>query len=261
MKVKIISLLLIVGIISFPITACDFVDDLVQDSPLKRTMELLPDDISGFVYINIETSRTDSDLSDFYDDAFGDDFEDMVEEKMGIYASEINTLVGAYNEDTYDQWGIFEGDFDLDDFRYAMEDNGFDEDEYHDVETWSDDYDYYAVLGNMIIRGGEEDSIRRSIRLSEGSGTSMYDNEDFSDVAKRLPDGIMVALTSDMGLLKSQDEYEDYLVMGISFSKVSGLGDMLEVKVCVKFGSERRAERNLRSIEEDLVMDPYEYYI
>ena len=241
MKVKIISLLLIVGIISFPITACNFVDDLVQDSPLKRAMELLPDDISMFTYFNIETFRTDPDLKDYYDIAFGDDFEDYAEEEIGIYGYEIDTISTATNG-FFDQWGIFEGDFNLDDFRYTMEDNGFDEDAYHDVETWSDDYEHYAVLGNMIIRVEEEDNIRSTIRLSKGSGTSMYDNEDISDVAKRLPDGIMVILI--------QNEAEDYLVMGTSFSKVSS--DILEVKICVKYGNERRAESNLQAIEEDL---------
>ncbi len=234
MKIKIIGVLVALGVLSSLTVGCG----QGATSSIKGIMELLPYDVTQFMYMDIKALRADPDYRDIYDE-MRYDISDGIRDEMGQYFLDVDAITWAN-----DKYGLIEGDFDFDDFRYAMEDNDYDEGVYRGVEIWSDGYDAYALINNMIVYCTDEDDIRQIIRLSKGSGSSMYDNEDYTDVLNRIPSGVFILLT--------QDEYEEYRCGGISLGKVSGADDILEFIVCAKFGSERRAEENMRDLEEEM---------
>ena len=239
MKIKIIGALIALGILSVLIAGCG----QGAGGAIKGMMKVLPDDIEYFTYFDVKSMRTDRDLRDLYDELKYEMDADSMDDETGLYFSDADAIVGAISED-YDEWVIITGDFDFDDFRDAMEDNGYDEDEYRGVEVWSDGYDAYALINNMVVFCDNEDRIRDAIRLSIGSGSSMYDNEDYADVLSKIPAGIYVMLM--------QNEYEEYSYTGGTLSKVSGADDILEFNACFKYSSERRAEDDMRELEDGM---------
>jgi len=178
---------------------------------------------------------------------FGLDIDDSMTEENGIQPSEVHSVVVAYErarEVAEIGWGFLAGELDVSEFRYAMDENGYEEDVYRDVETWSDGYDFYAVLDNMIILATQGDRIRTSINLAADSSASLHDNENFVGVLERLPAGIFVVL--------EQPEDEDYRVGGLTYSMVPGSDDIMEVTGCFKYMSEGGAQDDMRPLEEEL---------
>ncbi len=237
MKTRIIGIIIILGVLISLITGC-FRE---AHSSVKEMMEVLPDDIFAFMSIDLEALRADDDLEDIYDSMWGS--EDELSEELGIYPSEINTIAVAYSYD-YDMWGFIKGDYYIDEILDTFEDKGYGHDEYRGVEIWSADYEVFAFLGNMLVTAGSEDSLRASIRISTGEGTSMYSNEDYRDVLNRLPAGIITMLM--------QEEYEEYLAAGFTMRKSTGTNDTMEINGCFKFSSEQEAKNNIQQMEDDL---------
>lgn len=238
MRIRIAAVVVALGIVGALMPACSS----GAGGALKGIMEVLPDDVSYFSYFDVEAMRTDRNYRDMYD-KMRDDLGDSLLDDLGQYSRDVDSVAFAYSEDSYAYWGVITGDLDVDEFRYAMEENGYDEDDYRDVEVWSDGYEAYSLINNMIVFVDEEDEIRSAIRLADDSAGSMYDDEDYRDVLSRLPSGVYTVL--------GQDDYEEYRSYGISIGS-SGDDDVLAFTACFKFSSERRAEDNMRDLEEEM---------
>ena len=237
MRVKIIGVLVALGILISLTAGCGG----GASSIIKEIMQLLPDDTDYLMYADIASLRSDRDFEDQYDD-----LESMFEydlDMIGLDASDVDSVTFAVSDDYYCEWTFITGDFDLDDFRDALEDDYYDEDEYRGVEIWSDGYDAYALIDDMIVYCDDEDALEDAIKRSVGEGSSsMYDDEDFADVFNQTPSGVLVGI--------GEGGWSEYRCVGFSFSKASR--DSVELNACFKFSSAGKAEDYERDIEDEV---------
>ena len=243
MKTKIFSLGLVVAVLTSSILGCG-----AKVSPLVEFVKLLPNDTNTIVYIDVSTMSKDPDLADMYD-SLQDEWVGF-EEDFGIALPSVNILAIAYYEDGAAV--VIKGDFDFDSVHNALrnqESQGFAEDEYKSVEVWIGKDYTVAFPDGMYVMGSSLDTVKNFIELSQGDGTSMYDDEHVKSIVDRLPAGINT-------LLQNEDVVSiggvQYLAGGISLIKSSSIEGTLELKGWYKFGSAADAEAGLADLEDYL---------
>jgi len=206
-----------------------------MDSALK----LLPDDVSEIWCIDIEKLQSDRNMNELLDDFLDKVDSEEMEDAIGVYPLDLSIMIIASSDNGL--WLVFKGDFDPDDVRFALEDMDFEEDQYRDIEVWDGDF-ALAFIDDMVVISEDMDSIRKAIRLNEGSGSSVYDDEYYGEIIDRLPSGVITIL-SNAGAFNSR---ADGIVIN---SLTSGA---LEFTGWYIFSSERRAEANLFDIEDEM---------
>ena len=253
MKLKVIASVIIVSlmlsaVLNYATVGCAGVE---RASPLVEIIELVPDDVTKFCCFDIDSWRVDADLEDLYDDFRSEIGAEKMEEVIGISLLDVNLIARAFIDGA--SWLIIKGRFDLDDVRDALEDRGWEQDEYRRVEVWYNPRGHkdVAFLEDMVIIG-EPRNVKASIRLSQGKGTSMYGNEDVNSVVRKLRGGIITEILS-------KEEAGPALALGISINKLDE--ETLKVTGWFKFENERTAESKLRALQTNLERELNALYI
>lgn len=188
--------------------------------------KMMPDGINRFTFIDTEAIRGDDNLEYVYEAVEGNF--DYTLDILGIDFDDVNSVAWASDP------VILNGNFDLDDVREELDENGWEADEYKDVEIWKQDlgYEWIALMGSYIIAGLEE-GVKNSIEVIEEEEGSIQYDRDFKDVVDMLPDGLSI-------LYSTYEEYEDQEASGISIQKINN--DTLRTTAVYKFQDEDAAE-------------------
>lgn len=223
--IALISLLVLVG----ASTNCS-----LQNADATDMTKKIPEDADSFFFIDIDELRSDDDLEDFYENL--EDVYGYWSENFDIDLDDIDSLA------MYGSTILIEGDFNLDDIREELEDLGYNDDEYKDVEVWKSDngYSWVAMKGNLIIMGSEE-SVKDCIKVIEEGEDSLRDDKDCKDVMDRLPGGIFV-------MYDTVEEYQGLEASGVSIQTKDE--DTLKVTAIFKFEDEDAAEDAMDEIED-----------
>lgn len=238
MKVRIIAMVMMLVVLGSLVAGCGS----SGGGQLVGIMKVLPYDVAEVTYVDIKAIAEDPDLEDMYgslQDSFGE-----LQEEVGIDFSDLHAMAYGYGEAGI--LVILKGKFDIDEFRSALKDTDTEEDEYRGLEIWTKDNTTLAFLEEMLIFG-DMDTVKVSIRVSQGEETSMYDDEDVKAVIDKLPAGIMIFLQGEEALYNI-----DGLVGGVSIRKSADGEGTLEIKGWYKFRSETSAEAALADLEDYL---------
>lgn len=205
-------------------------------------MKKVPEDMEFLMLLDINAVRTDDDLKAIYED---EDFQRTYSEHF-LDIEDIDRV-------GFGSVVLYEGEFDLDDVREWLESNGYDEEEYKDVEIWEweDWYSRSVALMSGLIIAGEIDDVKDCIDVIEEGEDSLYDDRDIKDVVDRLPDGFMASVGySSSGLYW---HYDDIEATGTSMAKHDS--DSFEVTWIVKFEAEATVEDTIDGIRQDMEND------
>ena len=206
-------------------------------------MDLIPGDAHGGMYLDFKSMREDKDLSAVYEGMAVGQFE-WGEEIVGVSASQVDFMV------SYGAGVVFGGSFNDDKVREALGELEFEEGTYEDAELWTG---YHGELGEgavAILKGGliygEPDTVKRHMRVINGTEASLYQAEDIEQVMDRLPgwSPIMLMLQCE---LPEQMGFSDALALAMAFSKADK--DNLKLAVIIEFESESAATEGLTGAE------------
>jgi len=174
----------------------------------KGVMKQLPGSES-FSYIDYKTLRTDKDLAPIWETAV------KYGKLEGYGIRELNFL-GVSGDVSLA--GV---EFDLEEVRYKLDDEGFHKGAYMGEEVWKKGgylltTEVVALLGDKIITG-DEYSVQNAIRVIKGEKASLYEsNPKMALIADKLPDGFFVMITGTAAYSK----YRDLQAMGTSVQKM-----------------------------------------
>ena len=217
-------------------------------SSAKDMAKMTPDDKSVLVYMNLQTMRDDKDLEDIYEKMAESLDED--EDNPGVDINTINYVaimitssLTSMTPGNMKGLVIIGGNFDLGDVREELEDQGCEEDKYKGVEFWTEeDNDATAVFKDMLI-GGDDKSVKNCIKVMKGDRTSLYDDDDVKEVIDKLPDGIVIVVSTECS-------YENAPAGGFVLIKEDE--DTVKWKGVIKFDDEDDAEDTKSNIKREL---------
>ena len=131
--------------------------------------EEIPAQLDNFVPIPVPSITDDYDPIDWKDD-WRDDWEDDSED-VGFILDEVEAIMVVEGSASY---AVITGSFLLGDLRDSLEDAGYEEDQYRDLEIWQDRGDAVGVLesgGNRVAIGGDVDDVQTVLRaIDRGQG-------------------------------------------------------------------------------------------
>ena len=131
--------------------------------------EEIPAQLDNFVPISVPSITDDYDPIDWKDD-WRDDWEDDSED-AGFILDEVEAIMVVEGSASY---AVITGSFLLGDLRDSLEDAGYEEDQYRDLEIWQDRGDAVGVLesgGNRVAIGGDVDDVQTVLRaIDRGQG-------------------------------------------------------------------------------------------
>jgi len=208
------------------------------ENPAKSVMKQLPED-TYFTYIDLKTLREDKDLAPLWESL--EESESAELERIGIELEELDFSGGSGSI------VLVGGDFDLENIRYKLDDEGYDESRYRDVEIWEKGGWWgkkcVALLGDKIIIGSES-SVKDAIRVMKGEKKSFYErNSEMASIMDRLPSGFMVAIMPGGG------EYKGLESMGSSIQKMNAR--RLKIQSIFMFDDKYSA----KNAEDDIIED------
>jgi len=256
MKKVIVAVFLVVLIISGLLVGCS-----AKISPLVEFVKLLPYGTNSIVYIDVGTMAEDPNLTDMYS-SFRDKWIEL-EEDWGISISSVRVLGLAYSIDSAAV--IIKGDFNLNDVRNALQKSqkipDLTEDVYEGVSIWTGDSYILAFPEDMFIMGSSIENVKTFIELSQGKGTSIYDDELIKTIVDRLPTGINTMIQKGNGaptFIPKGDVPPDvsiryglqYLAGGISLMKSTNAEGTLYLEGWYKFESAAAAEAGMAGLED-----------
>jgi hypothetical protein len=213
------------------------------DKDAIAIMKKLPKGTDSFMFMDMKTMRTDDDLKDLYD-TFSQDSGDM-------------TMMGGMSMEDVDffamgdQVFIMEGTFDLAELRAALEEDGFEKDEYQGVEIWGA-YGYTAVLvdNGCTIMASDTDA-EDCIDAIKGKSDSLYEDEDVADDMSKLPgDSLVVVWGGGSESLLTDEGYSGLEATGISMSKKDA--DELQLTAMMRFKDAASAKDVMAEVKTDL---------
>ena len=204
------------------------------ESPAKSLMKQLPED-TNFIYIDLKTLREDKDLAPLWESF--EEAESAELERIGIEPEELDFSGGSSSI------VLVGGDFDLENIRYKLDDEGYDESRYRDVEIWESWRNCVALLGDKIIIGSES-SVKDAIRVMKGERKSFYERDsEMASIMDRLPSGFIVMIMPGGG------EYKGLESMGSSIQKINAR--RLKIQSIFMFDDEYSA----KNAEDDIIED------
>jgi len=203
----------------------------------KDVMNLLPESAS-FLYIDYKTLRADKDLAPVWKEAIR---EYAGLEKYGVSKlSFLGVSGGVY---------LAGGDFELEEIRYELDDNGFHKGAYMGEEIWKKEgyqTEAVALLGDKIIWGNEY-GVQDAIRVIKGEKASLYEsNPKMARIADKLHGGFLVMIMS----APAYSKYKDLEAMGTSIQKISEW--KLKVQSVFLFDDKYSAGNAVDDIRSDL---------
>jgi len=202
----------------------------------KDVMKQLPESAS-FSYIDYKSLRTDKDLAPLWEMA--GEYGSL--EKYGVRGLNFLGISG----EVY----LAGGEFDLEEVRYRLDDEGFHKGAYMGDEVWKKEgypAEAIALLGDKII-GGNEYGVQNAIRVIKGEKASLYEsNPKMSRVTDKLPGGFFVMITGTTAYSK----YKDLEAMGTSVQKMDEW--RLKVQSVYLFDNKYSAGNAVDDISSDL---------
>jgi hypothetical protein len=237
MKIKIITIVLVLAVLASSITACK-----PKDSYLVQVMKLVPEDTYVVTCSDLKQMTEDPDFTAIYNSMISS----LSYQTVGVAVSDISVL--AYIETDYlEDIFVLIGDFDLEEARDALTTGDFVEGEYRGIEIWTDEYeDAVAFIGNMVV-SGYSDEVEACIRRHKNEESSMYDNKEMKSIAARLPSGVI-------SVIFGPDYFYDIEILagGICVHNQQRDDEVLDITGWFKFDSEASAEAAMEDIEDAL---------
>ncbi len=175
-------------------------------------MKKLPQGAANFMFVDIKTMRTDTDLKDLYSS-----FSGSIGDMGGVTAmSPADLDFFAAGGDVY----MMQGNVDLAKLRQYLKDSGFDQSDYQGIEMWEAMTYGMAVDGNTIIAGTTTD-LEDCIDAIKGKAKSFYDDSKIKgDISKLPSNGLMVIWgTSTQTVLGEDGNYAGLEAVAASVAK------------------------------------------
>ena len=251
MRLKTTMILLLVFVASLTLlaagSACDLGDNGdggAASEAMLNMMKRVPDDVAMFMFYDVEGIQAEDDWADM----FGEEW-DMSDAGIDVDTEDIEAFAMAMTED-FGTIILIEGNFDADEIGDALEDAGYDDATYNDVDIWvMEEYGFseaVALLDGLLI-AGTEDSVKDCIDVIEDGDDSLYDNEDFKDASDHIGDGLLAVLVGGEDVA---GEYDGGEVMGMSFDAKDS--DTAKVTGVMVFEDADAADDAMDEIEDDL---------
>ena len=204
-------------------------------------MERVPWDTNPLVITDVADLRSDSYLGGLYTawkDALGHQME-----IHGIDSSDVGLSASGGG------LSLYEGDFDLVEVRYELEDRDYSEYEYKDVEVWQKPRgnEWVALMNGLIVIGSKE-SVQDCLTVIREEAGSLSDRQDARDVIDRLPDGVIMQIGSVEPL--SLLGIFDLEAWGMSVNKKDA--ETIEIIAVYKFDDEDAAHDAMDGLEDIL---------
>ena len=213
------------------------------DEDVAAMMKKMPRGTDMFAYFDVDALRSDNDLAPVAEAVM--EGWDEVFETLGIPLDDIDAA-GLAGEETL----VFDGSFDLDDIRDALEDGGMDDDEYLDMELWEAGIVGVALVSEDCIIFQTDGDIEDCVDAMQGKRASVYDDEDITETVGRLPAGIMVMYGQEGAELFGEFDFDDLEATASSIGKKDS--DTLSVVMVYQFEDEDAADDALEEIEDGL---------
>ncbi len=208
--------------------------------------EMVPDDAEVLAIIDVEQlagDRVFNDVLDELDDDYGRALDDM-----GIDFDSVSEL-GIVTTSDFDRVFMVSGGFDREEIEEELDDMDYRDDLYRDVPIWEGDRNW-SIVGILndetLVLTYDEDIVKDFIRTSEEPAQSLWRDETISSVRKRLPDAFIRTLILDC----EDDDLDGCESSAISVGKSDS--STFGVTWTSKFNSERRAERAMDVIEDEM---------
>lgn len=210
---------------------------------LAGLAKIAPQDAETIFFIDSNKLKSDTDFGDIYED-MKESFDYEVTTGSGADIMDFDDIhcLGLVLIDSSSVVYV-SGDFHLEFIRDLLEDEGYEQDEYLDVEIWYDYDDAVAIHGDTLIIG-YEDGVKSSIEAISDPQASVYsNNEGIRDVIGELSSGLFSMVTDDAYFPGAE-------ALGMSFSKEDA--ESMKFSGCFVFDDSESAEDSLDSIEGDL---------
>ena len=168
-------------------------------------------------------------------------------EHLGINDEDIDHFVTVtWNSGAVD---VVQGDFELDDIRYELEDAGFEEDTYRGYEVWEfPQRGGMALLDGYIVAAASIDSVESVLKnLYNGSGSlarADADN-DMKRMLGKLDDGFQIQ--AQLGNRCQVERCRGYV---FALTEADENAERFTVRFALLFGNERSAERAADDYDE-----------
>ena len=208
----------------------------------KSALDLVPDDAEAVRRSNVREILAVDFLADelFPNGVFH-------AEHLGISDEDIDRLVTAtWNSGAVD---VIEGDFQLDDIRYELEDAGFEEDSYRGYEVWEfPQGGGMALLNGYIVAAtsvGSVESVLKNLYNGSGSLARADDDNDMKRLFDELDDGFQVQ--AQLGSLCQVERCQGYV---FALTEADESAERVTVRFALLFGNERAAERAADDYDE-----------
>lgn len=213
------------------------------DKDAIAIMKKLPKATETFMFVDMKTMRSDDDLEDLFD-SFSDDSGDMGD-MFGVKMDDVDFV--AFAGEMY----VMEGSFDLAEVREALEDSGFEKDDYEGVEIW-EAFGFSLVLvdsGCVIMASGTD--AEDCVDAIKGKADSLYEDEDVSDDMAKLPgDGLVVVWSGGSEGFITEEGYAGLEATAVSMSKKDA--DELQMTAMLRFKDAASAGDAMDEVKDDL---------
>ena len=216
------------------------------DKDAIAIMKKLPKGTDSFMFVDMKTMRSDDDLEDLFD-SFSEDSGDMGD-MFGVKMDDVDFV--AFAGEMY----VMEGSFDLAEVREALEDSGFEKDDYEGVEIW-EAFGFSLVLvdsGCVIMASGTD--AEDCVDVIKGKADSLYEDEDVSDDMAKLPgDALVVGWGGGSESLLTDEGYAGLEATAVSMSKKDS--DEMQATAVMRFKDAASAKDAMDEVEKDMKED------
>lgn len=208
-------------------------------------MKRVPDNFTMFMFYDVEGIGANEDWEDMLgdlDDTGG----------MEVDMDEVDVMASGMTAE-FDMIMLMEGSFD--DPTDGLEMAGYTSETYNGVDVWVVGEGAFsnamAFWDNLFVMGSE-DAVKDCIDVIEDGEDSLYDNDDYGDVADRLGDGLIAMLMEAEGI----PDMEDAEVFGMSYAAKDS--NTAKVKGVVAFVDEDAANAAMDDVEGQLEHENWE---
>jgi hypothetical protein len=223
-------------------------------------MAQLPEGGYGYIFADAGAMLDNETMQDLYD-SYGDLLE-QVEEKLGVSLDQVTEA--ATNGEVI----LIKGNFVLEDITDRLEEAGYQEDQYNDVEIWESsgqgNTTAVAFIDNTLVVVGSEGEVEDCIDTIKGEAASLAENEDLRDMLDRLPDGVVVGCAEVPAEIRIALSYYGYSYLGNIDVAGASVGfkdsENLLLTVMLKFDSRADADEARDAIKGD-IEDAIETYL
>jgi hypothetical protein len=207
---------------------------------MLNMMKRVPDNFTMFMFYDVEGIGANEDWEDMLGDLDDTGGMDLDMDEVDVMASGMTA--------EFDMIMLLEGSFDSGDPTDGLEMAGYTSETYNGVEVWVVGEGAFsnamAFWDNLLVMGSE-DAVKDCIDVIEGGEASLYDKDDYGDVADRLGDGL-IAMLMDAGDMGPQG-MEGAEVLGFSYDAKDS--NTAKIRAAVVFEDEDAAEAAMDDVD------------